>query len=319
MADSASSVAKSKNILFFGATGTIGRPILEQVIKNKSLFGRLVIFTAPGGDQAKQSLLQGWKTKGLEIIEGDISSEKQVLAAFEGIDTVLSALGRTAIAAQIPLIRLAESHPSIYRFIPSEFGTDIKFGPSSANEKPHQEKLKVRAILEATKKLDYTYIVTGPFADGYLSNNSRDPRIGTWDVKARTVVLLGTGKEKVALTTMRDVGKLTVAVLKHPDVSSKRALKVKSFVTTPDEILAEFQRQTQTEGKWNVSYSSLETLKQLEAEAWASKVPPATFYTLRRIWTEGATLYDQWDNDDIQPEKLDTLEDAVKLAIEQQV
>lgn len=121
-----------------------------------------------------------------------------------GIDTVISALGRTAIAPQVALIRLAESHPSVKRFIPSEYGTDIKFGPASASEKPHQEKLKVRAFLENTKTLDYTYVVTGPFADGYLSSRVNEPLVGSWDVESRTAVLLGTGKEKIALTTMRE-------------------------------------------------------------------------------------------------------------------
>lgn len=84
MADTTASVFKSKNILFFGATGTIGKPILKVIVENKSLFGRLVIFTSPGGSDAKKSLLEGWKASGLEIIEGDIKSEEQVLAAYEG-------------------------------------------------------------------------------------------------------------------------------------------------------------------------------------------------------------------------------------------
>lgn len=109
-----------------------------------------------------------------------------------------------------------------------------------------------------------------------------------------------------------------LAVLKHPEVSSKRALKVKSFVTTPDEILAEFQRQTLTEGEWSVSYTPLDELRKAETEAWEIKKPTATVYTLRRIWTEGGTLYDKWDNDVIEPGRLDTLEDAVKLSIKQQ-
>lgn len=66
-----------------------------------------------------------------------------------GIDTVISCLGRTALAAQIPLIKLAASPGSSVRwFLPSECGTDIKYGPSSASEKPHQQKLRVRAYLE---------------------------------------------------------------------------------------------------------------------------------------------------------------------------
>lgn len=101
-------------------------------------------------------------------------------------------------------------------------------------------------------------------------------------------------------------------------MSSKRALKVTSFVTTPKDILAEFERQTLTEGEWTISYTSVQELKRLESEAWEKKDPFATLYTLRRIWTEGGTLYDKWDNDILEPGKLDTLEDAVKLSIAEQ-
>lgn len=41
----------------------------------------------------------------------------------------------------------------------------------------------------------------------------------------------------------------------------------------------------------------------------------ATGYTLRRIWTEGGTLYSQRDNEDIGVERTDTLESMVSELI----
>lgn len=125
-----------------------------------------------------------------------------------GIDTVISALGRGVIAQQIPLIRLAAASSSVKLFLPSEYGTDIKYGPQSAHEKPHQQKLKVRAFLEneiSRADLNYSYVVTGPFADGYLHFVKGIEAAGGWDVKAQKAVLLGdTGEEKVSLTTMKE-------------------------------------------------------------------------------------------------------------------
>lgn len=125
-----------------------------------------------------------------------------------GIDTVISALGRNALAEQIPLIRLAAASSSVKWFLPSEYGTDIAYGPASANEKPHQQKLKVRAVLEneiSRADLNYSYVVTGPFAEMYLHFTPGDEEAGGWDVKARKAVLLGeTGKERVSLTTMKE-------------------------------------------------------------------------------------------------------------------
>jgi hypothetical protein len=113
--------------------------------------------------------------------------------------------------------------------------------------------------------------------------------------------------------TIRSVGKLTVKALLHPEASRNRALKVNSFTTTPADIVAEFEKQTG--GKWTVTFTSLEKLRELESAAWENKNPIASLFTLRRIWAEGGTLYEKRDNALIDGEDTETLEDAVKDAI----
>ena len=112
------------------------------------------------------------------------------------------------------------------------------------------------------------------------------------------------------------MGKAVVASLHHPSESFDKALKVQSFVVTPKQILAEFQKQTGDE-KWDVSYVSLQELKDVEKKAWAEGKGYAVSYTLRRIWAEGGTLYDETDNARIglKDEELETLEVAVKREI----
>jgi hypothetical protein len=117
------------------------------------------------------------------------------------IDTVVSAVGRNIIAEQIDWIKLAVQAPSVKRFFPSEYGTDIEYGPESVNEVPHQQKLKVRAALKEISGLDFTYVVTGPFAYGYLSAGKSTPAIGSFDVQGKSAVVLGDGKGKISLTT----------------------------------------------------------------------------------------------------------------------
>lgn len=93
-------------------------------------------------------------------------------------------------------------------FLPSEYGTDIAYGPASAQEKPHQQKLKVRAVLEkeiSRDHLDYSYVVTGPFAEMYLHFTPGLDEAGGWDVRGRKAVLLGeNGRERVSLTSMKE-------------------------------------------------------------------------------------------------------------------
>ncbi|RFU26259.1 hypothetical protein B7463_g10076, partial [Scytalidium lignicola] len=302
---SSSREPQPKRILLFGATGVIGVYILDALIQTQPHFEKVGIFTSPGTVEQKATQIQSLKDQGVEVIAG--------------YDTVVSAVGRNVIAAQIDLIRWAEDTPSITYFYPSEYGTDIEYGPQSATEKPHQLKLKVRSYIRSSvKRLKYTYVVTGPYADLYIGkmDSEKAKKIGHYDAQTKEAILIGSGEDRVSLTTMADVGKFVVASLQHPEVSVNRALKVHSFTTTPNEILAEFQRQT---GEiWKVAYTPLNELKKLEQEAWAVGDPLATVYTLRRIWTEGGTLYDKTDNEAIGVVVTDTLGSMVKRAIEKE-
>lgn len=113
------------------------------------------------------------------------------------------------------------------------------------------------------------------------------------------------------------MGKLVVACLQHPKESEDKVLIVNSFTATPNEIVAEFEKQTGD--KWSVSYTPLEKLKEVEQQAWESGAPYATPTTLRRIWTEGGTLYDKpRDNGLVGDPKMETLADQVTQIIETQ-
>jgi nucleoside-diphosphate-sugar epimerase len=157
-----------------------------------------------------------------------------------------------------------------------------------------------------------TYLVTGPYSELYFGS-SREPQVGSFNVKEKKATLLGTGEERVSFTTERDVGRLLVAALTTPTNENERILKVNSFTVTPKEVLAEFEKQTGA--KWEVSYTSLEKLKKTEQEAGEKDSPLKTAYTLRRIWTEGGTLYEQSDNSKIGFEDAETVKAQVKEAI----
>lgn len=305
-----------KKVLVFGATGVIGKYILAALVEGKSSFDKIGIFTSAETVETKKTEIDQAKSNGVDIVVGDVNSEEDVKRALQDYDTVVSALGRNVILAQIPLLKLAESAPTIHTFYPSEYGTDIEYGPSSVNEKPHQLKLQVRKyIREHVKKLNITYLVTGPYSDLYIGKLGGEAEAaGSFDVHAKKAILLGSGDEKVSFTTMKDVGTLLVAALHTPPSDNPRILKVNSFTTTPNAILAEYERQTNA--KWDVAHTGLDRLKDLEEQFWKSEKPFATVFTLRRIWTEGGTLYDARDNGKIGEPKLETLEEQIRKAIE---
>ena len=315
-------VTKTGNILIFGATGLIGEHITSAILESKADFGRIAVFTSNNTIQSKAEKINALKSRGVEIIAGDITSGEDINKALNGFDTVVSCVGRPIIHTQVQIVELMDKHADVKRFFPSEYGTDIEYDSTSVDEKPHQQKLKVRAALKQVEDLEYTYVVTGPYgdADGGLFLGAVPAEAeggGTFDVKRKRAVLLGDGNGKISLTTMRDVGKLVVAALKAQEATKNKALKVNSFTTTPKEIVAEYEKQTGE--KWEVSYTSLDELKELERQAWEKQDPRAGGLTLRRIWTSGRTLYEHRDNDVIGMEdKMETLESAVEQAIKVQ-
>lgn len=200
---------KPRRILIFGATGLIGSHITRSILQARGEFEEIAIFTSPGTVERKASVISSLENAGARIIAGDIQNEEDVKQAYDGIDTVISCVGRNAIEAQIPLIHLAAESSSVKWFLPSEYGTDIEYGPESAKEIPHQKKLKVRAAMSEHKgSLDYTYVVTGPYGDGdaglYLSSNASAEETGSFDVRNKSAVLLGDGQLKIGLTTMKE-------------------------------------------------------------------------------------------------------------------
>jgi len=193
-----------KNIIVLGATGVIGRHIISELINARDSFGRLAIFTSEDTLQRKSSEIETLKAKDVDVVVGDITNTADIQRAYKDVDTVVSAVGRPIIDAQIKLLEVAESTPHVKYFYPSEYGTDIEYGPQSKNEKPHQLKLKVRKyIKDNIHRLQYTYLVTGPYADLYIGK-TRDEKAGSFDVLGRKATLLGTGKERISLTTMRE-------------------------------------------------------------------------------------------------------------------
>ncbi|KAJ3567832.1 hypothetical protein NPX13_g6634 [Xylaria arbuscula] len=307
------------NILIFGGTGAIGKHITSAIVSAKASPGHTIsLFTSEStvSNPDKQALLSAWKSEGLRIITGDISNADDVTRAYEGIDVVVSALGRNSLLPQTELIRLAEQSASIRWFFPSEYGTDIEYDATSKDERPHQNKLTVRAFIRnEITKVQCTYLVTGPYIDMYLSLLPGVEAIGGYDVGTKKAVVVGSGDDAVGFTSMPDVGKLLVAALRHPEQAKGKALKVQSFVATPNEITREFEKQTGAQ--WSVSQTPIEELRELEKQMWEKNDPRATAATLRRIWAEGRTLYEKTDNEKlgVKPEDLETLGDIIGRAI----
>jgi hypothetical protein len=112
------------------------------------------------------------------------------------------------------------------------------------------------------------------------------------------------------------VGKFVVAALCNTTASRNATLIVHSFTATPHEILAEYERQTGC--KWEKSYTTLDRLKQIETEEYRVYSALATVVTLRRIWTDGGTLFKYYDETLLGQVDTETLESQVTANIKKQ-
>jgi len=195
--------ARSK-ILIFGGTGTIGKYITASLIRAKPASSQVVLFTSPNTVATKTALLDKWKSEGLSVVVGNIESESDVAAAYKGVDTVASAVGRGALQTQFNLLRLAEASDSVQWFLPSEYGTDIEHNTEkSPYEKPHQLKLQVRKFVrENIQRLKVTYVVTGPYFDMWVNAVSGLEKAGGFIPDKKEAYLIDDGNGKVGFCTM---------------------------------------------------------------------------------------------------------------------
>lgn len=203
------------NVLIVGATGVIGRYITDAIIASGAAL-QVTVFTSPTTASApagspKHALISRWRAEGVQLVEGDINDRDDIRRAYRGQNTVVSALGRDSLLSQIELLRVAEEDSqagsgSVQWFIPSEFGTDIEYDAAkSPHEKPHQNKLKVRAFVrEHVKKLKVTYVVTGPYIDMFLALSpvAEAQANGGYDVKTKKAVVVEDGEGRIGFTTM---------------------------------------------------------------------------------------------------------------------
>lgn len=305
------------NIMILGATGTIGTYITRAIVDANSQghFGQISIYTSERTIVEKVQDICALESMGVEIFVGSLDDERRFKDACRGVDTIVSCLGRNAIEKQIPIITWAEES-GVNRFFASEYGTDIEYFPESQHEPPHQMKLKVRAHIKRMKKIEHTYLVTGPYSDLYFGAMKEAPHAGSFDVQAAQAHLLGDGDMPVSFTAMNDVGKFVVAALINYITSRNQTLIVHSFTATPNEILQEHEAQTGQ--SWRKSYTDIKTIKNMEKEAYQIYSPLATVLTLRRIWTEGGTLHKFYDDSLLGFVETETLEEQVRLNIAKQ-
>jgi uncharacterized protein YbjT (DUF2867 family) len=147
------------SILLIGASGSFGRPLVEEFIAHLPKFDKVGILADP----AKVSKFAGVAVRGIQVVPGSFVDPN----AYAGYDTVISLAGNAIIRLQPAMIEAAIAG-GVTHFYPSEFGSDVSQDALS-EFRYFRDKRVVRNHLVAAAKAHgdfrYTLMLTGPFTE----------------------------------------------------------------------------------------------------------------------------------------------------------
>ncbi|GAP91038.1 putative oxidoreductase - protein [Rosellinia necatrix] len=250
-----------QNVALAGATGNLGRPILEQLLKTEF---QVTVLTRLGG---KHSFPESVIVK-----EVDYESVESLTAAFQGQDAVVSAVAFAGVAGQINILNAAVK-AGVKRLIPSEFGSDT-LNPQTAALPVFADKVAMdKTIAKEAEKgtITYTSIITGPFFDwgfgaGLFLN-----------AKEKTIQLYDGGDRHFSTTTLAGIGRAVVAVLRHPEETKNRAVRVQDIALTLNQLKDIAEKVTGTAWEGEVVDLEEEVLAPALAELKKEKPDPSKY------------------------------------------
>ncbi|KAI1767858.1 NAD(P)-binding protein [Hypoxylon sp. FL1150] len=261
-----------KTVAVAGATGNIGKPILNQLIEDGF---KVTALTRKGTSHTFPP--------SVTVAEVDYESPESLVKALQGQDAVVSAVGFNGLPLQLPLIDAAVK-AGVKRFLPSEYGGDAENAKAAALPifAPKKQVLDALTAAAAVKggSLTYTLVSTGPFLDMALG-------FGLFvNLREKSATLWNGGDRAFSTTTTTATATAVAQVLKHPQETRNRTVRVRSASTTQNKLLAIAKEVLGGEG-WTTKVASTEdALKRAHASLETGKVDRVAFIT-ETIWGEG--------------------------------
>ncbi|KAK4071760.1 uncharacterized protein Triagg1_5998 [Trichoderma aggressivum f. europaeum] len=230
-----------KNIVIVGASGSIGKIILEGLIAA----GGFNITALSRGDNPATF------PPDISVYKSDFSNS-DLQSAFKDQDVVISAIGATGFGEQKKLVDAAIG-AGVKRFLPSEFSSSsqdsavLQLLPLFSQKSEMIEYLKTKQ----SPGFSWTGVATSLLFDWGLRNGF----LG-YDIANKTATVWDGGDKRFTLTNERDLGIAITSVLKKPEETSNKYLFISSVETTQNEILTALEEATNT--KWTINITTTE-------------------------------------------------------------
>lgn len=237
-----------QNVAVAGASGAMGAPLVQELLKAKF---NVTALTRPDSSNHPPT--------GAKTVEVNYDDAESLKNALKDQHALISTLGTASIEQQHKLFEAAID-AGVKRLIPSEFGCDTLRSP--ARDLPvFAPKVQIREAIEQKIKgtgTTYTWVFNNVFLDWSLDNkfvvNLQDKKFEIYD-----------GGEKVYTTTpIPFIARGVVGVLKNPEATANRAVRIHGAALTQKQFLDIVQQVVGKDG-WQID--ELKT-KDLEKESY---------------------------------------------------
>ena len=248
-----------KNVVLLGATGTVGKYVLPELLADPSFNVTVLSRTDSKAVFASN----------VNVVKIDYSDTAALTKALTNQDVVISTVGGEGTSSNFGEILVnAAIDAKVKWIIPSEFGIDYE--DPSANIPVLGSKLAVVNLLKKNQsRIAYTFITTAAFLDWGFDNGF----LG-FDIKNRAVTLYDEGKNLTAGTSLPTIGKAVVATLHHPELTQNKRIYVADAVFTQKQALELFEKYTKA--KWTVkNITSANARKEAEENLAKGNIGPA--------------------------------------------
>ncbi|KAK7002365.1 NAD(P)-binding protein [Favolaschia claudopus] len=125
------------SVLVIGASGTVGRPLMQEFLAQKKDFNRVAVLADP----AKTARFAEIQAQGIEVVVGSFLES----SSYKGFDTVIALAGDSTLKLQPGMID-ASIAGGVQHFYPSELTTDLARG-DIGKKRYYRDKIATREHL----------------------------------------------------------------------------------------------------------------------------------------------------------------------------
>ena len=238
--------------LVIGA-GELGMAVISALSERQSSGGgALSVLLRPKADGATHPTAAMLRALNIRIVWADLATEteKKLTTIFSEFSTVICCTGFVAGSGTQRKITAAILNAGVARYVPWQFGVDYDIVGRNSGQDVFDEQADVREMLRAQSNTHWIIVSTGMF-----TNFLFEPSFGVVDLDAGRIHALGSWDNRLTVTTPKDIGRLTAAILAYQPSLNDKVVYVAgdtfSYADLADMVDAHLGRSTERV-LWNI-------------------------------------------------------------------